>query len=224
MRRDPIPALLFALAMMAGVSAPAMAAPPTQNAPIRAVPHFTDADKADLQRISVYLNTLQTVQGRFMQVGADGKSEQGSFFLRKPGRVRFEYEKPNPNLIIADGTTVAVQNTALHTTDRYPIGNSPLRLLLSETVDLTQDAHVAALKHEQGALSLTAREASGPAVGTITLTFADSGSSLELRQWSVVDAQGSHTTVVLNDMRQVAEIPARLFVIEDMTPFKKNGR
>jgi outer membrane lipoprotein-sorting protein len=224
MRRDPIPALLFALAMTAGVSAPAMAAPPSQNAPIRAVPHFTDADKADLQRISVYLNTLQTVQGRFMQVGADGKSEQGSFYLRKPGRVRFEYEKPNPNLIIADGTTVAVQNTALHTTDRYPIGNSPLRLLLSQTVDLTKDDHVSALKHEQGALSLTAREASGPAVGTITLTFADSGSSLELRQWSVVDAQGSHTTVVLNDMRQVTEIPARLFVIEDMTPFKKNGR
>jgi outer membrane lipoprotein-sorting protein len=224
MRRDLIPAFLFVLAMTAGAFAPAGAAPPTQQAPIRAVPHFTDADRADLQRISAYLNTLQSVQGRFVQVGADGKAQQGTFYLRKPGRVRFEYEKPNPNLVVADGTTVAVQNTALHTTDRYPIGNSPLRLLLSDKIDLTHDDHVAALKHEPGALSLTAREASGPATGTITLTFADSGGSLELRQWNVVDAQGGRTNVVLNEMRQVAEIPAALFVIQDLSPFKKNGR
>ena len=222
MRRNPIPAFLFALATTAAI-VPAAAAPPTQNAPIRANPHFTDADRADLARISTYLNTLQSVQGRFMQVNADGKSEQGTFYLRKPGRVRFEYEK-NPNLVIADGTTVAVENTSLHTTDRYPLGNSPLRLLLSPNIDLTHDDHVAALKREHGAISLTAREASGPAVGTITLTFADSGGSMELRQWTVVDAQGARTTVVLNEMKQVADIPAKLFIIEDLSPFKKKGR
>jgi len=224
MRRDLIPAVLLVLAAAASPMVTASAAPPTQNAPIRATQHFTETDKADLQRISAYLNTLQSVQGSFMQVGADGKSAQGTFYLRKPGRVRFEYEKPNPTLVVADGTSVAVQNTALHTTDRYPIGNSPLRLLLSDKIELTTAPHVAALKHEPGALSLTAREASGPATGSITLTLADSGGSLELRQWTVVDAQGSRTTVVLNEMRQVAQIPAALFVIQDLSPFKKNGR
>jgi outer membrane lipoprotein-sorting protein len=223
MRRDLIPAVLFALAAAASSFGPANSAPPTP-AQLRAVPHFTEEDKADLQRISAYLNTLQSVQGTFLQVANNGKTQQGMFYLRKPGRVRFEYEKPNPTLVVADGTSVAVQNMALHTTDRYPIGNSPLRLLLSDKIDLTNDAHVAALKHEAGAVSLTAREASGPAVGTITLMFADSGGSLELRQWDVVDAQGSHTTVVLNELRQVAEIPPALFVIQDLSPFKKNGR
>jgi outer membrane lipoprotein-sorting protein len=187
-------------------------------------PNFSDSQRADLNRISAYLNTIKSVQGRFMQVNGDGKTEQGTFYLRKPGRVRFEYQKPNPNLIIADGTTVAVENVALKTTDRYPIVNSPLRLLLSDNIDLANDSHIAAVKHEQGALSVTARDNAGPATGSITLVFADSGGSLELRQWDVIDAQGARTTVVLNEMRQGAEISPRLFVIEDLSPFKKNGR
>ena len=222
MRRDLIPVFLFALAVALSPLA-SSAAPPTL-AQLRAIPHLTEEDKADLQRISAYLNTLQTVEGTFLQVGPDGKTLQGTFYLRKPGRIRFEYAKPSPTLVVADGTSVAVQNTALHTTDRYPIGNSPLRLLLSDKIELTNDAHVAALKREPGALSLTAREASGPSTGTITLMFSTSGGSLELRQWDIVDAQGAHTTVVLNEMRQVAEIPAALFVIQDLSPFKKNGR
>ena len=183
-------------------------------------PRFSDAEKADLKRISTYLNTIKSVQGRFLQVGGDGKQEQGNFYLKKPGRVRFEYQKPNPNLIIADGSTVAVQNAALHTTDRYPLTNSPLQLLLGDNIDLTSDKRIAAVKHEAGALSMTARDT----MGRITLSFADSGAGLELRQWDVVDAQGSHTTIVVNEMHETADIPPRLFVIEDLSPFKKNGK
>jgi len=183
-------------------------------------PQFSDAEKADLKRISAYLNTIKSVQGRFLQVGGDGRQEQGNFYLKKPGRVRFEYQKPNPNLVIADGSTVAVQNAALHTTDRYPLGNSPLQLLLSDNIDLTSDKRIAAVKHETGALSVTARDT----MGRITLSFADSGSGLELRQWDVVDAQGSHTTIAVNEMHEAADIPPRLFVIEDLSPFKKNGK
>ena len=215
---------LFAALVAVALPMPAAAASPAHVGAGPIAPHFSDAEKADLKRISAYLNTLKSVQGRFVQVNADGRTEQGTFYLKKPGRVRFEYQKPNPNLIIADGATVAVENSDLKTTDRYPLLNSPLRLLLSDNIDLANDSHVAALKHEQGALSVTAREAAGPATGSITLTLADSGGSLELRQWEVIDAQGARTTVVLNEMRQAADIPARLFVIEDLSPFKKNGR
>jgi outer membrane lipoprotein-sorting protein len=144
--------------------------------------------------------------------------------LKKPGRVRFEYEAPSPVVIVADGATVAVENSDLKTTDRYPLGSSPLRLLLSEGADLSTDPRIAGVRREQGAISVTAREASGPAQGSITLTFADSGQTLELRQWEVVDAQGSRTMVSVNEMRQVAELPARLFVVRDLSPFKRPGR
>jgi outer membrane lipoprotein-sorting protein len=208
--------IAFALAIP-GVSAnPAAAGETTAR--------FSDAEKSDLKRISDTLNGLKSVQGRFLQIGPDGKSSQGTFYLRKPGRVRFEYQRPNPNLIVADGTTVGVVNSALRTTDRYPLLNSPLRLLLNDNVDLAGDPRVAEMRREQGALSVTARERSGPATGSITLTLADSGGGLELRQWEVVDAQGARTLIVVNDLRQVADIPARMFVIEDLSPFKGNAR
>jgi outer membrane lipoprotein-sorting protein len=197
------------------------AASPAREGAGSVAPHFSDAEKADLQRISVYLNTIKSVQGRFLQIGGDGRQELGNFYLRKPGRVRFEYQKPNPNLIIADGATVAVQNADLHTTDRYPLLHSPLELLLSDNVDLSNDRRISAVKHEQGALSLTARDTTG----RITLTFADSGAaSLELREWEVVDASGSHTRIVVNEMHEADDIPPGLFVIQDLSPFKKSGR
>src|SRR5262249_32202099 len=161
--------------------------------------------------------------GRFLQISGNGATEQGTFYLKKPGRVRFEYAKPNPNLVISDGTTVAVENSALKTTDRYPLANSPLRLLLSEGIDLANDPPISLVQSAQRALSLPARQTSGPSQGPITLTFADGGAGgLELRQWEVLDAQGMHTTLIVNEMRQVADIPARLFVIQDLSPFKKS--
>jgi outer membrane lipoprotein-sorting protein len=224
MRRFFLSSLLMA-AMAALVPVSLQAAAPGKEFAVPGLrANFSEADRADLKRVSEYLNTLRSVEGRFTQVNADGKTEQGQFYLKKPGRVRFDYAKPNPNVVVADGTTLAVENSSLKTTDRYPITNSPLRLLLSDGIDLSLDPRVSAIKRETGALLVTALEKSGPATGSITLTLADAGGNLELRQWDVVDAQGAHTTVVVNEMRQVADIPANLFVIQDLSPFKRNGR
>jgi outer membrane lipoprotein-sorting protein len=182
---------------------------------------FDDAQKADLKRISDYLNGISTAQGRFVQLGPDGKSEQGTFYLRKPGRMRFEYDRPNPNLIVADGSTVAVSNTALKTTDRYPLVDSPLRLLLSEKVDLGTDRRVSAVRREAGTLVVTARQNTGPARGQITLFFADTGSALELRQWEILDAQGLKTVVAVNNLTSGVELSPRLFVIQELSPFQR---
>ena len=186
---------------------------------------LTNDQKAELRRVSAYLNTLKSVQGRFMQIAADGRSTEGDFYLKKPGRLRFEYDKPSPILIVADGSSVAVTNSNLKTTDRYPLINSPLRLLLSDNIDLSSDSRVVSVVKEPGALSFTARENSGPAPGSITLQLADSGgpTGLELRQWEVLDAQGVRTKVVLNDLRQVADIPPQKFVIQELSPFKKGN-
>jgi outer membrane lipoprotein-sorting protein len=217
MRRTLYPSLIAAFCLALSLHGPALAAP--FQAPAAA--HFSETDKADLQRISAYLNTLQSVQGHFLQIAQNGGSEQGTFYLKKPGRVRFEYQQPNPNLIIADGKTVAVQNSALHTTDRYPLLDSPLRLLLSDNIDLANDRHITGLMRESGALSIIAEERNGPATGRVTLTFADTGGTLELRQWEVVDAKGAHTKVAVSDLHSVADIPPQYFVIQDLSPFKK---
>jgi outer membrane lipoprotein-sorting protein len=212
---------LLAAALLAGaaIAAPVRAAPPLAPA----AHHFSPAEVADLQRVSAYLNSLQNAEGNFVQLAPDGRSARGTFYLKKPGRIRFEYEKPNPTLIVADGTTVAVQNSELHTTDRYPIGNTPLRLLLTN-VDLATDPHVASVQHQAGVLAVTAEERAGPATGRVTMNFADTGNTLQLSYWDVVDAKGAHTTVSVSGLHSVPELAPQLFAIQDLSPFKKTVR
>jgi outer membrane lipoprotein-sorting protein len=175
--------------------------------------HFTDAQKADLKRISDYLNGLQSIKGNFVQMDPDGTLVKGVFYLQKPGHVRFEYYPPNPHLVVANGSTLAVQDRKLKTIDRYPLIGSPLALLLSNDIDLTVNSHVVSVQHQAGALMLSASAASDAMQGNITFTFADPG--LELRQWEITDSQGLKTTVVLNGIESGVTIAPEMFVIRD---------
>lgn len=183
---------------------------------------FSAEDTAALQRVSDYLNGIESAEGQFFQISPDGSTDQGKFYLRKPGRVRFEYDAPNPNLIVADGSTIAVENSDLNTTDRYPLTDSPLRLLLSEEVDLTTDPRVTEVRREPGALSVTARQEDGLAPGQITIEFLDNGAGLELRQWEILDAQGLRTLVAITQMHEGVTLSPALFVIEDRNPFSRD--
>ncbi len=180
---------------------------------------FGPEDIEALARISDYLNGIETAEGSFFQIAPDGSTDQGTFYLRKPGRVRFEYAAPNPNLIVADGSTIAIENSDLKTTDRYPLTDSPIRLLLSDDVDLATDPRIASVRREPGALSVTARQEDGLAPGEITIEFIDSGTGLELRQWEVIDAQGLRTIIALTEFREGVTLSPALFIIEDQNPF-----
>jgi outer membrane lipoprotein-sorting protein len=215
MRRSP--SCLFVLLALMFAGTQAMAAPPSAPVLHR---HFSEAQKADLKRISDYLNGLQSVKGDFVQMDPDGTMVHGVFYLQKPGRVRFEYRPPNPNLIIADGSTLAVENSKLKTVDHYPLIGSPLALLLSTNIDLTVNSHVVDVQHQPGNLTVSASAASGATRSDITFTFSDPG--IELRQWEIIDSQGLKTTVVLNDLQSGVDIPPDLFVIHEPPWLKKS--
>jgi len=171
------------------------------------------ADARDLRRISNYLNANQTLAGDFVQVGPDGQVNQGRFYLRRPGRVRFEYDPPNPTLVVSDGFWVGVTDTSLNTLDRYPLSDTPLHLLLKEDVDLAREGAVKKIERAANQMRITAINPDDPSQGSITLVFTDN--PLELRQWIVVDQQGLTTTVALRDMRSNISLKPDLFVIND---------
>jgi len=172
-----------------------------------------DTSARDLARITNYLNGITTLEGNFIQVGPDGELSEGVFYMRRPGRLRFEYEPPNPALIIADGTWVGVYDKRLKTLDRIPIGSTPLDILLSKRVDLRDAGAVQKIENQGGLMRVTAIDPDAPDQGSITMVFADN--PLELRQWIVIDPQGLTTTVALSDIRSNVELDAKLFFIED---------
>ncbi len=170
-------------------------------------------DRADLNRISAYWNSIHTMEGGFVQIGPKGGIDQGRFYLKKPGKLRFEYQPPSPLQIVSDGRTVAVSNSKLKTFDRYPLSSTPLDMLLSEHVDWLRDNAVLGVEHQPGAIVVEARTSSSHSKPNISITFSDPG--LELRQWTVIDDQGLPTTVGLGNIETGVTLDDSLFVLRN---------
>ena len=192
---------------------------PLMGAGKPAAPEFSTQQKADLDRVSDALNAAHSMQGDFAQINPNGDIVQGRFYIQKPGRVRFEYNPPTPTLIVSNGTTVAVKNTKLNTVDRYPLISTPLDFVLSDNLDLKNNKAVNSIERDGDSLIVKASSTDSRAPGTITMVFAEQ--NLELRQWTVIDAQGLSTTVALRDVEQDVPLPASLFVVEERNPFTK---
>jgi outer membrane lipoprotein-sorting protein len=165
---------------------------------------FNAAQRADLARVSTYLNSIRTMTGGFTQIDPNGDVDQGTFAIAKPGKMRFEYKPPAPTLIVSDGKTVAVQNAQLKTVDPYSLSDTPLNIILGDKIDLLNDHSITGVEHQQDALIVHARSRGSNAQGNISLVFAEP--NLELRQWTVVDNQGLQTTVALRDVQIGADV------------------
>ncbi len=202
MRRALLAALLVATVI--GPAAAGQFSPARQSV-------LSDQQKADLDRVSDYLNGMHSMEGSFIQIDPSGEIDQGAFYIDKPGRMRFEYEPPDPILIVSDGSTVAVQNKRLNTLDHYPLWTTPLKLLLSDDVNLRHNSLIVGVVEQTGTLVVQARSATTHQKGDITLVFT--WPELELRQWTVVDAQGLSTTISLRDVKQNVALEPSLFVL-----------
>lgn len=165
-----------------------------------------------LTEVSKYLNQLSSVQGRFTQINADGSRTTGTYYLRRPGGLRFEYDGGQA-MVIADGVNIAVfdakSNTAVQ---RYPLGQTPLRFLLRDTIDLTTRNLVTGTGSRDGFTSVVMQDPAAPADGSMTLVLRNSPPTLT--QWTVQEKSGQKTTVVLDTLERVTNMSGLLFNIE----------
>jgi outer membrane lipoprotein-sorting protein len=179
---------------------------------------LTAQDQADIARAEAYLNSLHTLQAHFLQVGPNGDTSEGTAWLERPGRMRFEYAPPSPFLLIAGHGVVLFLDKQLGQTSNYPVGSTPLGILLADHISLTGDVTVTRIVRQPGQLQMTLVRTASPGDGTITLVFADN--PLALRQWIVVDAQRRATRVSLFDVRLGGSFNQELFnvAIPDLRP------
>src|SRR6185503_4038943 len=181
-----------------------------QPAPQRLYQAYSDQEKADLDKISTYLNGMKTLKAGVVQVGPDGGMAQGELFLQKPGQIRFDYKPPSPVLIVATDGRLYVKNSKLNTRDSYDLSDTPLGLLLNERIDLKTNKAVIGVLEQNGSIVVRARSSSNRNDSNITLVFSTPG--IELRQWTVRDNQGGNTTVALQGLEPGASLDASLFI------------
>lgn len=167
-----------------------------------------ESDEAVAEKLISYIENLDTLQGDFTQIAPSGAISSGRFYLRRPGLLRFEYDPPSPLLIVANGGLVYVRDEALETTDSYPVGKTPLKFLLRETID-REDAQIVSVDRGVDNFAVTFSSTDEETEGELTL-FA-SAPDLALRRWIIRDLQGGLTVVTLDNVKTGERIANNLF-------------
>ena len=194
----------FPLALLA---APALAAP-----------------SGDLAAVQQHLREAGTMTAAFAQTGRDGKTLTGTLTLKKPGRIRFQYQKGVPLLIVADGKAFTFIDYSVRQVQRWPVGNSPLAVLVDPSRDISRFAKVVP-SGNPNVLSVEGYDPKHPEYGRITMIFARDAAApagLMLQGWVMLDSQGNRTTVRLSGQRFNVPVSDGTFRWND--PRTKGGR
>ena len=169
--------------------------------------------KKAIQRVNAYFNAMVHLQGRFTQTDANRKETSGKFFVHRPGRLRFEYAKPSLMRIVSDGQYLSIEDHDLKTVDKYPLGSTPFRMLLTEEVDLIRDAKIMGFANDSDQIVLTLQDRSEDSAGQIKLFFktAKKSKNIELKEWIITDPQGLDTRIQVADLVKGKEVSGELF-------------
>jgi len=171
------------------------------------------AEKLSLDQISSYLNEFTTAKGGFTQINGDGTISTGTIYIRRPGRIRFEYAPPDKTLVLASAGTVAIFDDKSNTApEQYPLKRTPLGIILQKNVNLARAKMVVGHTSDGKTTTVIAQDPEHPDYGKIRLLFTSN--PIELRQWVIVDGTGGETTLVLNELDKGMKLPARLFNID----------
>ena len=182
---------------------------------------LTDRDRADLARVEAYLNALTTLRARFLQIAQNGASAEGTAWIWRPGRMRFEYDPPEPLLLVADAGQFLMYDRELRAPTTLLVSQTPLGILLRREVRLSGDVTVTGIERTGPFLRVSMYRTSEPGEGTLTLVF--NNDPLELRQWAVMDAQRRETRVTLSRIETGQRFPAGLFQFNDPRFFEPGG-
>jgi outer membrane lipoprotein-sorting protein len=166
-----------------------------------------------VNKVSGYFADLSTLQGNFVQIGADNKRMRGKFYVKRPGRFRFDYARPSRQIVISDGRYLAIQDLDLNNEDRVALDETPFRLLLRTDVNLVRDARIVEVQEAEDLLVVALEDKGANSTGRIKLYLATKP-MLELKEWVTRDAQGLDTRVEVSDLAKSVDLDGDLFRIK----------
>ena len=172
---------------------------------------LSDAQQNNLARIEKYLDEIESLRAKFVQVSSNGEVSNGVFWLKKPGFFRFQYDPPSQILIIGDGTFLSYIDHEIEEIRHMFLSSTPLGFLANKKVSLKEDMVVSKVENSLATMRYTFRKKSEPRSGAITLVFSDK--PLKIRKWVVIDAKGIETVVTFSDLKTGVDIENKKFEI-----------
>lgn len=166
-----------------------------------------------VDKVSQYFAGLSTLQGNFVQTGADNKRMKGTFYVKRPGRFRFDYARPSRQIVVSDGRYLAIQDLDLNNEDRVAVNETPFRLLLRSDVNLVRDARIMEVQESEDLIIVGLEDKDPNTPGQIRL-YLTTKPALELKEWVTKDAQGLTTRVEISNLEKSVELDGELFTIK----------
>jgi outer membrane lipoprotein-sorting protein len=162
-----------------------------------------------INKINAYMQKFNDLEGQFIQTNPDNVVQKGKFYVLRPGRMRFDYNRPSRMRIVSDGQYLSIEDHDLKTVNRYPIESTPFRMLLTKNVDLQRDARVLSLSSSDTSASIKLSDKTGQSAGEIQLFFTMP--EMELKEWVITDAQGLHTRIEISNLSFERKLANKLF-------------
>jgi outer membrane lipoprotein-sorting protein len=172
----------------------------------------TQAEKASLTEISRYLAQHKVLTAKFVQISSDGSRADGKIFIKRPGRLRFEYKDPNNIIVLVAQNRITIFDYKSNTQpSSYPLSNSPLSLLLTDEIDFVKNSMVLDHSYDGSLTRVILENPEHQEFGQISLMFEHD--PMQLSQWQVTNQVGENILVLLNDLDYSTNLPDRLFNI-----------
>ncbi len=197
---------MAALGVMMLFAAPNAHAAKAKAAPIA----LSDAQMQSISRINDFMNSFQSMRGDFIQISPRGQTSRGIVLISKPGKMRFEYEPPNPLLIVSDGKWLTIKNKVKERGDQFPLSATPMRFVVSPKVNLMAEANVIGYEKNENLVSVAFQDKKGSIGGYLVLVFDETSKTLQ--QWIIVDGKGRKTSVELANLEFGQKFDPKLFV------------
>lgn len=184
------------------------------------LPTLAFAKDARVIKAEEWLKGFKTAQARFEQLGYDGTRLTGNFYINRPGRLRFEYDPPTKDFIVADGTFLHFYDATQKQMSSAPIGSTLADFLLRPSARLDGDIKVMSTRTKKGMVYITLAQTADPSAGQAELRFTEE--PFQLKSWRIVDGQGLATEITLANIKTGVTLAPKLFVYKD--PEGRRGR
>ena len=190
---------------------------------VMSVPSSAQTKGDQMARVVAHMKAVGTMTASFTQTDRNGQSLSGKLLLKRPGHIRFEYQKGVPLLIVADGRALTMIDYEVKQVQRWPIRNSPLAALLDPGQDLARFGKLVPTSTDD-VISVEVRDRKRPEFGVITMVFvkqAGAPGGLTLNGWVALDSKNNRTSIRLANVKFNGAIADSSFKWKDPRPVRR---
>mgnify|MGYP006088079549 FL=1 len=174
------------------------------------LPSVVTADPISLEKLTLYINNIKTLEANFEQINNDNSRSTGRLLIKKPGKLRMKYEEPNESVVLVSSGLVTIFDLKSNAPPQnFALENLPFRVLLLSDLSLEMVNMGVNYDSEESKTILTVKDLKNQNEGYIEMTFTLN--PIVLEQWLLVNSMEEKIIVKLTNVSLGGNMSNSLF-------------